>query len=107
MFEGLKDMGKLLKQAKEMKAKMKQVQDELKTIKVSGTFEGKCEVILTGELELVQLTIDPSLLNPNDGKRLEKGLTKAFNEAVKKAKDAATSKLSTVTGGLNLPGLTG
>jgi len=104
MFEGIKDMGKLLKQANEMRSKMKTVQDELKTIRVSGSSAGgKVTVELTGELECLSVTIDPSLLS--DGSALQKDLVKAINDASKKAKDVAATKLSAVTGGLNLPGM--
>ncbi|MGE4169576.1 MAG: YbaB/EbfC family nucleoid-associated protein [Candidatus Margulisiibacteriota bacterium] len=104
MFEGLKDMGKLLKQAKEMKDKMKKIQEELKKIEVSAqALDGKVDVVLNGEMEALRITIDPSVAN--DPAKLSKGLIKAFNDATKKAKDIAASKLSVVSDGLNLPGL--
>lgn len=104
MFEGLKDMGKLLKQAGEMKSKMKQIQDELKKVKVSGTAEdGKVEVILSGELECLEVKIDPSVAG--NASSLQRAVQKAFNEAARKAKELATTKLSDISGGLNLPGM--
>lgn len=106
MFDGLKDMGKLLKQAKEMKSKMKQVQDELKKVRVSATAANdNIKIVVTGELDVVELTINPNLLEPKNASNLEKSLTKAFNEAVGKAKALATQKLSEVSGGLDIPGL--
>ncbi len=105
MFEGLKDMGKLMKQASEMKAKMKRVQEELKKVRVSGTSEGgKIEIALSGELECLDVSIDPSLIVAGNTS-LEKSVMKAFNDAARKAKELATSKLSDISGGLNLPGL--
>ena len=76
MFEGLKDMGKLLKQAGEMKSKMKTIQDELKRVSVTGSAEGgKIEVVLSGELECLDVRIDPSLAS-NVG-ALQKALVRA------------------------------
>ncbi len=108
MFEGLKDMGKLLKQAGEMKSKMKKIQDELKKVRVTGAAEGgKIEVVISGELEVLDIKIDPSLLAPGSQQTIQKGLLKAFNDASKKSKELATSKLSDISGGLDIPGLTG
>ena len=105
MFEGMKDMGKLLKQAKEMKSKMKQVQDDLKNVKVSGSaYDGRILIVMSGELEVLECKIDPAL--KDDVKELEKGIQRAVNEAAKKAKELATTKLSDISGGLNIPGLT-
>jgi DNA-binding YbaB/EbfC family protein len=104
MFDGLKDMGKLLKQAGEMKAKMKKVQEELKRLKVTGTAEdGKIEVTLSGELECLDVIIDPAVAS--SAAVLQRGLKKAFNDASRKAKELATSRLGDISGGLDLPGM--
>ncbi|NDC82900.1 YbaB/EbfC family nucleoid-associated protein [bacterium] len=106
MFEGLKDVGKLMKQAKEMKSQMKKVQDELKQVVVTGAaMGGKIEVTMTGELECTSVLIDSALLDPKQGPLLQKALKEAINGSAKKAKDIATQKLSVISGGLNLPGL--
>jgi len=106
MFEGLKDVGKLMKQAKEMKAQMKKIQEELKHVLVTGSaMGGKIEVTMSGELDCVSVVIDPVLLDPKQSALVQKALKEAMNAAAKKAKDVATQKLSVISGGLNLPGL--
>jgi len=106
MFEGIKDVGKMMKQAKEMRDQMKKVQDELKTISVSGVaMGGKIEVVMSGELDVVKVTIDPSFLDPRQADLLCKAIKEATNAAAKKAKDLVTQRLSAVSGGLNLPGM--
>jgi nucleoid-associated protein EbfC len=106
MFDGLKDMGKLMKQAKEMKSKMKDVQAQLKNTQVTGTaLNDKIKVVLTGDMDCVAVNIDPTLFDANQGSSLENGLKKAFSEALKNAKTTASSQLSAISGGLNLPGL--
>lgn len=106
MFEGLKDVGKLMKQAKEMKTQMKKIQDELKQVLVTGSaMGGKVEVTMSGELDCTNVTIDASLLDPKQSAIVQKALKEAVNAATKKAKDIATQKLSVISGGLNLPGL--
>ena len=102
----MKDMAKLMKQAKDMKSKMKQVQKDLKNVKIEvEKLNGAVKVVMTGEMDVVDLNIDDSLLDPSKKKNLEKVLIEAVNEASNKAKESATLKLSDVTGGLNIPGL--
>ena len=101
MFEGLKDMGKLMKQAKEMKSKMKTIQEQLKKTVVTGTSkDGSIIVSLTGELECVGVEIKAEGM---DNKTLEASMKHAFNDAAKKSKDLAASQLSAVSGDLQLP----
>ncbi len=108
MFDGLKDMGKLLKQAQEMRSKMKDVQEDLKkaVLQVQG-MSGKIKLSLNGELEIIDIVIDPICYTPDHNKNLTKELKKTLNEGIKQAKDLATQKLSHLTGGLKLPGLGG
>ena len=102
----MKNMGKMLKQAKEMKGQMKRVQDQLKKMLVSGySADKKIEVVMTGEMDVVEVKIEPEYLAPNHQKQLQKELTRAFNEASKKAKTTASSQLSDISKGLNIPGL--
>ena len=106
MFENLKDMGKLLKQAKEMKSKMKDVQDELKKLIVE--VSNKTNTItmkMTGEMEVTEITIDPSILSEKNAEKIEKSLKQVFNQASGEAKEAASTKLAGVSKGLNIPGL--
>lgn len=106
MFEGLKDMGRLLSQAKEMRSKMKDIQKQLKKLMFKGSDRsGKVVVEVTGELDCVSVSIDPSLLNEAHKSAVESGLKEAFNNATREAKTAATSQLSDISQGLNIPGL--
>ena len=57
MFEGIKDMGKMLKKAKEMKSEMKKVQNELKDLIIEGKKNGVC-VKVSGELECVEVSFE-------------------------------------------------
>jgi DNA-binding YbaB/EbfC family protein len=104
MFDKLKDMGQLAKKAKEMKDKMKQIQQELKTIVIS-LDEGDIKVDINGEMELLSVAISETLLTSNSKADLEKKLLKVINKATRQAKSTASSKLSAVSKGLNIPGL--
>jgi DNA-binding YbaB/EbfC family protein len=107
MMDNMKDMGKLLKQAKDMKSKMKSVQEELKKLIVHGSaLKEKIKITLTGELVCQSVEVDPVLLDPKHHDVLQKGLREAFNVATKKSKDLATGKLSKISEGIDIPGLT-
>ncbi len=103
MFNQLKEMGNLAKKAKEMKDKMKKIQAELKTLKVEST-EGGITVVMTGEMDCVGVKVEDSVINSSKD-NLERNLVKAYNSASQKAKKLASSKLSVVSQGLNIPGL--
>ena len=106
MFDKLKDMGSMLKKAKEMKSQMSSIQNELKKASFSGFGIGKkIEVIINGEMEILEVKIAIEAINPAKPKDLEKGIKEAVNDALKKAKGEAASKFSSIAGGLNLQGL--
>ena len=95
MLDKFKDMGKLLKQAKEMQGQMKVIQKELKTLRVTEEGEGgKIKITLTGDMDVVDVVIDPSLLSTDHQKKLQNGLKSVMDKAIKKSKDLASSKLA-------------
>ncbi len=102
MFDKIKDMGKLMQQAKEMKSKMQEVQKKLKVTTVEAE-AGGVNVKMTGELEVTELTINDTLYG--DKAKLNKALIAAFNKAAIKSKELATKQLSAISGDLNLPGM--
>ncbi len=108
MFDGLKDMGKLMKQAKEMRSKMKDVQKQLKKVLTKGRdSRGWVEAEADGEVSFTYIKIlSDEALELRNKPDLERAIAQAVNEAAKKSKDIATQKLSEVSGGLNIPGLT-
>ena len=106
MFDNLKDMGKLLKQAKDMKSKMQDIQKELKKLVIKEQNKsGTIIVEITGEMDITNINIDPSLLSPSNAKNLTKELTVVLNNAINEAKQMASSQLSSVSKGLNIPGM--
>ncbi|MAH80783.1 MAG: hypothetical protein CMP39_03785 [Rickettsiales bacterium] len=112
MFGKLKDMGNLVKKAQEMKSEMKKVQDSLKLEKIMGENSNKTvKVLLNGELECLGIQLSPELAalgskGEKEKKKLEKEIQEAFNVTAKKAKTIASSKLSAISEGLDIPGLT-
>lgn len=101
MLENFKNMGKTIKQAKKMKDAMQAIQKELKTTVITETeLDGKIKIEITGELEITNITIDPCILSSDQASTINAALKKGVNNAITKAKDIATNKLQSVTGGL-------
>ncbi len=109
MFKGLGDLaniGNLMKQAQEMGNKMQQLSEELKTKRVVGSAgAGLVEVEANGLGEALAVRIDPSLFEKQDRELLEDLLPAAINSAQQKAKQLHAEQMQSLTGGLNIPGI--
>lgn len=100
------NMANMMKQAQKMQADMARVQDELKFERVEASVGGGAvRVVMTGEMVVESVTIDPAALDPDDVSMLEDLVTAAVNEAVRQAQELAQRKMAAVTGGLGIPGL--
>ena len=100
------NMQQMLKQAQRMQAEMARVQEELKDERVVASVGGGAvKVVMTGELMVESVTIDPSAVDPDDVGMLQDLIVAATNEAIRQAQDVAQRKMGAVTGGLGLPGL--
>ena len=95
MFDKVKDVYNLQKQARQLKK-------ELKNTHIEAEVEG-VTVVIDGEQEVVSVTFsDEAAQNP---KRLSENLVKAFNKAVKKSQQIAAEKMKPLMGSMNMPGL--
>ena len=99
-------MGKIMKQAQQMQAKMMRVQEELEAKTVEATSGGgMVTAILNGKHELVSLKIEKEVVDPEDIGMLQDLIVAAVNEGVRKAQEMAQEEMAKITGGLNIPGL--
>jgi DNA-binding YbaB/EbfC family protein len=104
MFKNLGNMAGLFKQAQEMQEKMTASQEKLEAIMVHGeSGAGMVQVEMTAKGMVKSLTIDPSLMNPNDIEILQDLVMSAVNDAKQKADTATATEMEKVTGGLSLP----
>ncbi|HSK46639.1 MAG TPA: YbaB/EbfC family nucleoid-associated protein [Coriobacteriia bacterium] len=100
------NFGKMMKQVQQAQAKMAEVQEELKgeTVEASAG-GGMVKVVMTGDMQVRSVEIDPTAVDPDDVELLNDMVTAAVNEAVRAAQELAATKMSAVTGGMNVPGL--
>ena len=98
--------GNLAKMAQQMQAEMARVEAELEGLQVEGSAGGGAvKAIVTGKLDLVSVTIDPAVVDPDDVEMLQDLVTAAVNEALATARKTGEQKMAGVTGGLRIPGL--
>jgi hypothetical protein len=98
-------MGNLAKMAQQMQADMARVEQELHALQVEGSAGGGVvRAVVTGKQDIVSITIDPSVVDPDDVEMLQDLVVAAVAEALAQARKAGEEKLARVTGGLRLPG---
>ena len=96
----------LLRQAQQMQARLAKIQEELETATVEATAGGGVvKAIVTGKLKIQSIEISPEVVNPEDVDMLQDLVTAAINEAIEKAQELASSRMSAITGGIKIPGL--
>jgi len=104
MFDMMKMMGKL----GEMKTKMAEAQAKVALIQATGeSGAGMVKATVNGTKKVIDLEIDPSLLNPNDAVMLKDLVIAAINQAQQKAEELAKEEMKKSTEGVlpNIPGL--
>lgn len=100
----MKGLTDLMKQAQEMQNRLKEAQEELARLEVTGEAgAGMVKVVMTGRHDVRQVSIDPSLLG-EDKAMLEDLIAAAINDAVRRVEQTNKERLSGMTAGLNLPG---
>jgi len=60
---------------------------------------------LNGKGELLDLTIEKVMVQPENIQMLQDLIVAAVNDGLSKAKDLGKSEMGRLTGGLNIPGL--
>jgi hypothetical protein len=94
----------MMKQAAELKSKMEAMQAELDQIEVEGAAGGRMVTVkLTAKGELKAVSIDPSLMKPDEKEIVEDLVVTAHAEARRKAETLLQEKMKSITGGLPLP----
>ena len=95
----------MMRQAQKQLAQLQKIQEELDTLTVEGTAGGGAvKVVMTGKQMVESVTIDPEAAE--EVELLQDMVLAAMNDASAKAQELAAQKMSVVTGGMNIPGLT-
>ena len=103
---GMGNIQQLMQQAQRMQQQMAQKQAELaeKTV-TAQSGGGMVTATVNGAHELLELSIDPDVIDPEDKEMLEDMVVAAVNQAMQQAEEMAQQELGKLAGGMNIPGL--
>ena len=91
---------------RQMQNRLAKIQEELANERVEATAGGGVvKAVATGQQKLVAIEIDPSVVDPDDVEMLQDLVVVAVNDAFTKAQELASKRLSSLTGGMKIPGL--
>jgi len=100
------DMGGMMKQVKKIYESVQKTQQELAEERIEATSGGgMVKATVTGKGELLEVKIDPQVVDPDDVEMLEDLVATAVREALAKAKEMEAERMQAATGGLSLPGM--
>ena len=98
------DFTKIMDKAKELEAKMKESQENIKKIKVEGiSGANSVKVILDGEGNIQKIEISDAIFKENKT-IVEDLIVAAHNNAKNQLKVKTTEEISKATGGFGIPG---
>jgi DNA-binding YbaB/EbfC family protein len=99
------DLNAMMKQAQQMQAEMAQAQEGLKDEVVDASAGGgMVKVKMAGDMRLLEISIDPEAIDPEDPELLQDMVMAAVNEGIRAAQELASDRLGGVMGGLGGPG---
>ncbi len=103
----LGNIGNLLSQAKQMQQKMADIQAELERETVTGSAGGgMVQVTMNGKQKVTAIKIEPDIVDTNDLSMVEDLIVIAVNEAQDRVQEVVKERMSSLTGGIDIPGIT-
>jgi nucleoid-associated protein EbfC len=100
------DINAMMKQVQQLQADMADAQEKLKDEVVEASSGGgMVKVKMSGDLRLLDVTIQPDAIDPDDPMLLQEMVLAAVNEAIRSAQELAANRLGGLAGGAGLGGL--
>lgn len=100
------NMGGMMKQMQKMQKQMEELQAQLEARELEASAGGGAiKVTVNGKKEVLDIVIEPSVVDPEDVEMLQDLVLAAVNEALRMAEDMMNNEMKKVTGGMNIPGL--
>lgn len=100
------NQAQLMAQVKKMQAEMTKAQEELANTVVTGVAAGGAVTVeITCDQRVKSVKIGKDAVDPDDVETLEDLVVVAVNDALAKATEESQKRMSSVTGGMRIPGL--
>ena len=98
-------MNQILRQAQKMQEELARVQEELANITVEGSSGGgMVKVTANCQNQIMEVKVEPEVIDPEDKEMLEDLVAAAVNDAVRQVEKTTEEKMSGLTAGMGLPG---
>lgn len=106
MFKNLTNFAAILKEAQQIQGRAEEMQSRLGQLRVEGSAGGEMVVVQASGLQrILNVKIEPSLVQGGDAEMLEDLFVSATNQALEKAAKASADEMAKMTSQLQLPGL--
>ncbi|MEX3748324.1 MULTISPECIES: YbaB/EbfC family nucleoid-associated protein [Lysinibacillus] len=103
-MRGMGNMQGMMKKMQKMQKEMMEAQEALNAEQFEGVAGGgMVKVAVTGQREIVEVNLDPSVVDPDDIEMLQDLIVVAANEALKKVDEKTNATMGKFTQGMNLP----
>lgn len=102
----MKGMANMMKQAQKLQAKMMKLQEEMaeKTVETTSG-GGMVKVVANGRQQIVSVSIEKEVVDPDDVDMLQDLILAAVNDALAKSQEMVSAEMNKLTGGMNIPGI--
>jgi DNA-binding YbaB/EbfC family protein len=99
-------MQKFMKQAQQMQKRLNKLKEEFSEKEFeASTGGGAVKATVNGDQKLIDLSIDPEAVDPDDVEMLEEMIVGAVSQAADDADSQFQEQMEEITGGMNIPGL--
>ena len=102
----MQNLGDIMGHVRNMQEKMSQLQDDLaKRTVTASSGGGMVKVVCTGKQEIVSISIEKPVIDPDEAEMLQDLVVTAVNEALRLSREMLAQEMSALTGGLKIPGM--
>ena len=107
-MKGFGNINNIMQKAQEMQEELEKKQEELAEKEVEGTAGGgMVKVVMNGNEEVVDISIEKEVVDPEDTEMLEDLILAAVNNAKEKAEEMKQEEMGDIAGGMDLPNIPG
>ncbi|MEE1503560.1 MAG: YbaB/EbfC family nucleoid-associated protein [Acutalibacteraceae bacterium] len=102
--QGGNSQAAMMKKIQDMQNEMARIQEEVENSEFSASAGGGAvEVTVNGKHEVLDVKIQPDVVDPEDVEILSDMIIAATNEAIRKAADTMEQRMGSATSGMGLP----
>ena len=105
-FGNIPGLGNMMKQVQKMAEDTQKLEEELGNERIEATSGGgMVKAVSNGKGEILEIKIDPQVVDPEDVEMLEDLVVSAVREVLEKSVELKADRMQDITGGMDLPGL--